>query len=265
MRVSPILFSGPMVRALIDGRKTQTRRLLSPENLRIWSGGLDFPGKNIKWPKSDFADMLARNARGFRVIDGDLVVWETDPAPWQGGAGVAAWQGRLTYSPGDVLWVRETCSGVESHDGLDCVRYEADQVWLPIENTSDAAERWLDLHHYGEKRGANVPSIHMPRWASRITLVVTGVKVERLQDISDADANAEGCGLYVPGHGFITHDELVGDPGYSNFLAPRMGFEAIWSEINGQASWEENPWVTVVSFRPHLINVDAFLAQREAA
>jgi hypothetical protein len=100
------------------------------------------------------------------------------------------------------------------------------------------------------------PSIHMPRWASRLTLTVTDARVQRLQEISEADAVAEGAGFYVPGHGFITEADLRADPGYSNFLAPRMGFEAIWASIHGPDAWDANPWVAALTFTVHRCNID---------
>jgi hypothetical protein len=229
MRVSPILFSGPMVRAILreiekpGTGKTQTRRILKPQ-----------PETFIASDTGSECEVAIEDGR---VRLGRVITSQ-----------------RVRFAVGDVLWVRETWS----HSGTgvwkiaDVYMARDGRIIYRADNDHDAGCGFF-------------PSIHMPRKFSRLTLEVTGVKVERLHDISEAEAIAEGCGLYVPGHGFITHDELRGDPGYSNFLAPRMGFEAIWGEINGQASWEENPWVTVVSFRPHLINVDVFLAQREAA
>ncbi|KWT70720.1 Phage-related protein [Hyphomicrobium sulfonivorans] len=169
----------------------------------------------------------------------------------------------VPYAPGDMLWVRETCAALEAHDGVDCIRYEADQVWQPIANDAVASCAWVDLHHYGKKRGANVPSIHMPRWASRITLEVTDVRVERLQDIHEADAIAEGLiklpatGRYVVGKGEQYLER--------SSLAARTAYAWLWDDINGPGAWDANPWVVAVSFKPHLINVDAFLSAREAA
>jgi hypothetical protein len=97
----------------------------------------------------------------------------------------------------------------------------------------------------------------MPRWLSRLTLEVTATKVERLQEITDEDARAEGCGLYVVGHGFITEHELRDDPGYSVYLAPRQGFEVVWRELHGDEAWDQNPAVVCLSFNAIRRNIDA--------
>lgn len=200
MRVKPILFTAPMVRALLDGRKSQTRRDLT-----------------------------------VRTRDGDILPPSTH------------------YTAGDLLWVRETCSALESHDGLDCVRFDADQVWRPIENTPEAADRWLKMHHYRGKRGATVPSIHMPRWASRLTLEVTEVRVQRLQEIGHEDAIAEGMRRFDPAN--MSEDES----------GPVWRFSELWNSLHGPDAWAANPWVAAISFKTHHKNVDHLLAEREAA
>ncbi len=223
MTVRPILFSAPMVRAILreiekpGTGKTQTRRV----------------SKHQDWPE----EILRRCPRQ--------------------SAGVPC-------LPGDILWVREAHYLTDDgHDQYPVYAADDAKVIEHLDNMGRVAgtipEKIWRTHVKLR------PSIHMPRWASRLTLEVTDVRVQRLQDISEEDAKAEGCGLYVPGHGFITHDELNAEPGYSNFLAPRMGVEAIWTEINGPGSWESNPFVVAISFRPHAMNVDTFLAQREAA
>lgn len=164
------------------------------------------------------------------------------PSPWQ------------KVKAGDRLWVRENAF----YDWkTNCWRYRADDISMlgtigRHELERPTPNRWpLGVCN----------SIHMPRWASRLTLIVTAVKTERLQDITEADARAEGCGLYVPGHGWITRDELRADPGYSNFLAARMGFSLIWEMLYGRDSWESNPWVVAISFRPVLANIDSLKEQ----
>lgn len=134
-------------------------------------------------------------------------------------------------APGDRLWVRETWRASELFDatkpsdwnkGSVPVRYEAD----------DARSGGWAGHGYGGKRR---PSIHMPRWASRITLEITGVRVERLQDISEADARAEGAAHHNSPAAMLT--------GY------RQGYRLLWMSINGPGSWAANPWVWVLEFR----------------
>lgn len=199
-----ILVSAPMVKAILAGTKTQTRRALRPQ-----------PPDNACPP-------------GWR--------WQVVPggtwAPFDTGSSRRAFTiGRCRYgTPGDRLWVRETCSAFELPDGLDVVRYVADGGTRPIEDTEAAAEAWVKLNHYGGRgKGHVVPAIHMPRWASRITLEVTEVRVERLRAISEADAQAEGANDATGSH--------------------REHYAAIWAAINGPGAWDANPWVWAVSFR----------------
>jgi hypothetical protein len=164
MKERPILFTSPMVRAVLDDSKTQTRRIAS---------------KPVRHP--DLGNLYAPGA----------LVLEREP---QHVIERACPYGR----PGDLLWVRETCRADELPDGQDGVRYLADDHFEPIKATEDAADQWVTMHHYrggsgGGMIGPTVPAIHMPRWASRILLEVTSVSVERLQDISRGDAMAEGC------------------------------------------------------------------------
>ncbi|MEM8661903.1 MAG: hypothetical protein AAGF35_13540 [Pseudomonadota bacterium] len=147
---------------------------------------------------------------------------------------------------GDKLWAKETCRAYELQDnvcihrywdrcpdpeslqhGLDGVVYGAGDYFRPIENTRKASEAWADLFLYGGKRGGVVPSIHMPRWASRILLEVKDVRVERVQEISEEDAIAEGVG--VP----------------TQYVA---AFRVLWNSIHGDDAWERNDWVRVIEF-----------------
>jgi hypothetical protein len=99
------------------------------------------------------------------------------------------------------------------------------------------------------------PSIHMPRRVSRLTLDVTAVKIERLQEITEDDARAEGV-LYVPGHGDLSPAELSADPGYSNYLNCRLGFWALWDTLHGPGAWAQNPEVVALTFAVHELNID---------
>lgn len=201
MRERPILFSAPMVRALLAGTKTQTRRVVRYAEPDL----VDADG----WPLRDLAADGAGEVRA--------------ACPYG--------------TTGDWLWVRETCLAREQPDGLDGVQYLADQAFREIDNTEDAADAWIKLNHYGGRgQGHVVPSIHMPRWASRLTLEVTAVRVERLQDISDADAFAEGI-------------QQCADEGLTSDGTARGTYRALWESINGPGSWDANPWVWVVEFR----------------
>lgn len=180
----PVIFSAPMVRALLAGEKSQTRR-------------------------------LARSPLARAV-------------------------------PGDRLWVRENCRAEELDDGRDGVRYAADGAWRPIENTPEAGEAWVALFHYrgrGTGRVGNpVPSIHMPRWASRLALTVRRVRRQRLHDITTGDASAE-----APHHAFALppYDDGSG-------IDPRLhvsAFAALWDRLHqGDVAWEANPEVVALTF-----------------
>ncbi len=208
----PILFSGPMIRALLAGTKTQTRRVVKPQ-----------PDVDARFFDLD----VAINMKG-------------EPA------GLAAWflesnDGGLPPvfcpygQPGDRLWVRETWRrDIDKADGARLVQYRADDAIV------EAPRTYFDLPSPGW-----IPSIHMPRWASRITLEVAGVRVERLQDISEADAQAEGI-TPLPNHpGRWLSDHRPG----LNFPSAVAAYRDLWEQINGPESWSENPHVWVVEFR----------------
>lgn len=198
MKERPVLFSAPMVRAILDGRKTVTRRLVKPRKDRA------------------IGCELACHELAGEVNAGDYM-----NAPW---------------APGDRLWVRET------HAIVPRTAYAwsngVEQVIRP-DDDHDAA-----IFRAGWDRSSSGfswrPSIHMPRWASRITLEVTGVRVEQLQEISYEDAKAEGAEFWR-NDGTLT--EL---PPCS---AHRYEFEDLWTSIHGADSWNANPFVWVVTFR----------------
>lgn len=195
MKERPILFSGPMVRAILAGQKTQTRRVIKPVR--------GFEHHSICKP-----DMAA---------DPWAVWWHGDITDR-----VGCMQDCQYGKPGDTLWVREQLTRPDGEQWL----YAADRQPVMVRR-SDESAMVVWAHH---KEQAYCPSIHMPRWASRITLEITGVRVERLQEISAADAVVEGCESYTP------YDQ----------------FRALWSTIHavdGPNGWAANPWVWVVSFR----------------
>lgn len=201
MRERPILFNDAMVRAILSGAKTQTRR---PVKLRYDWAAEDLPDGRM-WP----------HARAYVGGDGDMA-----PAECPFGA------------PGDLLWVRECFALGRVFDesrAAELPIIERDvPVWFRADGGAD--ESWAN-------RGKWRPSIHMPRWASRLTLRVTDVRVERLQDITEEDARAEGfdgdCPVgYVPAY--------VAGP-------CRYHFGSEWP-YEGAHGWAANPWVWVVSF-----------------
>ncbi|MBN9356181.1 MAG: hypothetical protein J0I15_07020 [Herbaspirillum huttiense] len=219
MKEGPLLMNGAMVRATLAGDKTNTRR----EVTTLGSFGLitgfdrsDTPGYD--WHFRDSA-MRWHDLRHTELLN-------------------ACPYGQV----GDRLYVRETCKAEELDDGSDGVRYLADDTFSHIRAGAEETEAWHKLFHYRGQQGAVVPSIHMPRWASRIMLEITGVRVERLQDISAADALAEG----IDAEAARTTLSFVG---MREICGPVAEFSVLWESINGPGSWDSNPWVWVVEFR----------------
>jgi hypothetical protein len=165
---------------------------------------------------------------------------------------------------GDRLWVRETVQAVVDPEEFDAIKYLADgAVVRSTADTREEADRYADqLYGYrGRKNapdkmtGVAVPSIHMPRWASRLTWVITGTKVERLQDISEDDADAEG--VVIPDH--LTGSVLLsGGDGVSRVprTSLRCEFGKLWRSLHGPASWEANPEVVALTATIHQCNID---------
>ncbi len=226
----PMLFSGPLVRAIREGRKTETRRPMKPQPV------LDSDGR-WAWPCS--------SARGFIHFD--------DP---QGREQLAA------HCPiaekGDRLWVRETwrtTPGSAAFLGVDKrveVEYRADESKRLIE--SEAGHRYF--WDKGHKRSGWTPSIHMPRWASRLNLRITEVRAEQVQDITNDGALAEGIGRRsaleqvqeyknsINAVGMTTTGLLPNPQG----TAERREFTKLWKQIYGPESWDTNAWVWVLRF-----------------
>lgn len=225
MKERPILFSAPMVRAILDGRKTQTRRIAvktsQPRSVYV----TDFDFKELKIE-------IENKHSGHRY-------WKQCPY------GI----------PGDRLWVRETWRYTAS--SLEESRAITEDISSGI--AVDWRATYIDncMKHLGFSReDAEIaddfetwrPSIHMPRWASRILLEITGVRVERLADISEEDAAAEGIyndGDVIPFNGpwFVEPHDTRGYSTASDCYC------ALWEKINGAGSWMTNPWVWVVQFK----------------
>lgn len=207
MKERPILFSGPMVRAILDGKKTQTRRVVKPQ-----------PGDH----------------------------------PSDEGYGAMH---RCPYEVGMRLWVRETWR-MAIADSPGCgrevgIEYRSDDeipsaLWSPRRKLHHCGEsqdwlwcRWSQCStgHYLKWK----PSIYMPRWASRLTLDIVSVRVERLQDISESDALDEGCDL----------DDLPNGAGEGGkWHCPTAWYRELWDSINAKSHpWESNPWVWVIEFK----------------
>lgn len=210
----PILFSAPMVRAILAGTKTQTRRLL----------GAELP---YDAPMSFGVQQTHSGRWGFFDSDGEEHVCRYG-------------------KPGDRLWVRETfyC------DHCEYPRADVHEMQTMLEYRADhRCDNWEAGCPCRDEHGRSSwrPSIHMPRWASRIDLEITGVRVERLQSLSVADVLAEGITgpHYV---GYMAY-RVPGDskPRYSEAAA---AFETLWDSINAErAPWASNPWVWVLEFK----------------
>lgn len=213
MKSRPILFSAPMVRALRDGSKTQTRRVCKTRT----QGQTDIIG---------YALMEDMNEADDGTREGEA--WKRIPCPY----GV----------PGDQLWVRESFACFGSSDSITPPVPRGCQIrFLADRNTPDPT-CWVPMPADAKKPTPSLrgkPSIHMPRWASRITLEIESVRIERLQDISEEDAMAEGCGYLL-----AEHEYLDGNPDQY-----RQCYRILWEQINGTGSWDANPWVWALEFK----------------
>jgi len=188
MKEHPIIFSGETVRAILDGRKTQTRRVAKIE-------GIDEKGLPFRY-----------HMPGLKLMPYFVI------CPYG--------------QPGDRLWVREN---IRWHKEGTPTRYGADGCPVMRDGESVA---WI----FNE---GHMPSIHMPRWASRITLEITDVRVERLIEISGEDLEAEGFRSPLGGHLSDDYAELTGQ------------FSVLWDSLNAKRGfcWDTNPWVWVISFK----------------
>lgn len=198
MREHPILFKSAMVQAIIEGRKTMTRRVFKTQ------------------PPTEY--------KRIKNVVNDLFTFENDMPPL-GMFTVKCPYGKV----GDVLWVRETWApfirGDKDNGYIELIKFAADGFEKPFTHDKDYSE--LGWH----KR----PSIHMPRAACRLFLEITNIRVERLQDISEADAKEEG--VKIP---------MIGDTELAKY---KTHFSMLWEQINGEESWNVNPWVWVVEFK----------------
>lgn len=217
MKERPILFSGAMVRAILDGSKTQTRRVMKVQP----------PGEGYitsRLADSTFAGDRKNIGRlhWIKMHDSELRIVDS------GDSYFTCPYGKV----GDRLWVRETSiispKNFSYKDDSCVTDYDGDHRFIQYLATHSRREAAND---YKLKA---TPSIHMPRWASRITLEIVNIRVERLQDISVMDAIDEGC------TSAFEKGEMRG---------ARCEFNDLWESINGAGSWELNPWVWVIEFR----------------
>ena len=201
----PILFSGEMVRAILDGRKTQTRRVVKPKANEKWLDWITDKNGNRLYDSNGNKRLLISSENGKEIS-----------CPY----GV----------PGDLLWVRETHYRWTGCGAPPRANFNRDRCYV------DHPEL-LAMSRSGQI--VSVPSIHMPRWASRITLRVTDVRVERVQEITHNDALSEGV------------DDVDQAPyGYSAYSYAIANFRRLWESINAARGfgWDANPFCWVVSF-----------------
>jgi len=207
----PLIFSGPEVRALLEGRKTQDRRVIKPQPRERYNDG--------RWYADRYNHTNVWCMWGARGTDVENKCGDNIP---------------VRYEVGDRLWVRESWwHDAEGGDVANEYGYLADE-FHPCHGDNCGHVR-------------HRPSIHMPRWASRLTLIVTEVRVQRLQDISEEDAKAEGV-------------EPIVDHGVGNRHLHAIAFEQLWNRLHGPGSWEANPWVAALTFTVHPHNIDALEA-----
>lgn len=227
MKDRPILMSGPMVRATRNDLKTQTRRIVKPEPWHVMRP----KGNEPHWP--------------YKFVFDEGSTTSGEPVEM-----------RCPYGkPGDLLWVRETWA---KHAGdIDPGDAITPASWVGVDGPLYRA----DGRNYDEVRW--IPSIHMPRWASRLTLELTDVRVQRLMDISDEDAIAEGV-KKVRDHCYVI-------PGFDYDLAglchtsPQTPFMKLWDSINEArgSGWDANPWVWALTFRVIKENIDRVIEARQ--
>jgi hypothetical protein len=226
MKERPILFKAEMVRAILDGRKTQTRRAVKPQ-----------PASGVR--QSPFSSSGLEDGHGRELS-----------CPYG--------------KPGDQLWVRETwrIGAWDHNEGSMCIDYQdgPDKTWRNVPDSGWFEREWIAISDEltRKKIGFNAkgnyhwapgqsplkwkPSIHMPRWASRIQLEITDLRVERLQEISEEDAFQEGVDNKLCA-------ESVGRSPLKMGVATQSGYAYFWDKINGPGSWDANPWVWVIEFK----------------
>lgn len=198
----PIIFNDQMVRAILEGRKTQTRRIAKPP-------------KGFDWVDESLGTVANKN-------DGMWPVYELEEVSKPFG------------QVGDYLWVREAWRQFDNSNECGCSEYPC-----PCPNNGHVIFR--STHDDGESKWK--PSIHMPRWAARIKLEIKKIRVERLQDISEADAIAEGVKELRKGYWRNYNHE------WTQFqLSAKSSFTSLWKALYGEESWNENPWVHVIEF-----------------
>lgn len=234
----PILFSTPMVRALLDGRKSMTRRTVKQqERLRMGTDVLiegdhrpEYPNEYGRWQQ------WVPNAKTMRCPYG---------------------------VPGDLLYVKENHYITDDGHNEYAV-FSADESKVREHAATLKRIKGTIPENIWQKHAKLRPSIHMPRKFSRLTLELTDVRVERLQDMegqhpSESDAIAEGVNEIHHGDGAYYYSAFRNEPHPKNWCDPTDAFRELWEKINGNGSWDLNPWVWVLSFKVHHANAQEFV------
>lgn len=241
MKERPILFSASMVRAILDGKKTQTRRVVKSSR--------------------------ANNAELWRRFGDEPLLWES-LVKGENGAYEHDWFTKCPYGTvGDQLWLRESwrIGAWNKDESKLCIDYcDGPRLeWIKIkegfvkyweQSTHDAhkSEHKETGNGFKWKPGESPcrwrPSIHMPRWASRINLLIKSIRVERLNEISEDDAKAEGVEPFFSTHQSIGRDQTMTTGERISDCEHRASFACLWDDIHGDNSWQQNPWVWVVEF-----------------
>lgn len=226
MKERPILFSGAMVRAILDGTKTQTRRVAAVESLRFVNH-INATSWAIRFSKPN-KGALASYAGGNYTEEQARRIIASQYCPYG--------------QSGDLLWVRETYCAFGHWKTCYNAKKQRDE-WHFVDMTLESGKQYrfaADMigDNGARQRGGMAnqwwkrPSIFMPRRASRITLEITGVRIERLNDISGSDAVAEGVRSRLPDNGIAVSE-----------------YQDLWESINGPGSWDLNPWVWRIEFK----------------
>lgn len=216
----PILFSGPMVRALLAGTKTQTRRRVKD--------------RRIEWTAGEGDDRNDPRNYGFEMDCGDWAKLKASTDRRDGEEQIPCPYGQ----PGDRLWVREQVIDIDGR------AYYADDLRVVYNSGKPAVWLW---------RVRSLSPRYLPRWASRLSLAITDVRVQRLQELSEDDAIAEGVQRNVHGDGSWSPEDgwidYAGDDECHPAQSARESFSTLWESIYGPGSWGANPWVWAVTFQ----------------
>lgn len=219
-KIKPILFSTEMVQAILDGRKTQTRIVINPQPI---VGDYVYDGYDSESQKH-YLEKVEKGEFTEKYVS----------------------IGKSAYQKGDILWVKETLY----QNGESNLEYIADREWIDEDIIPKDFNVRVDKN--GVYKFCKIPSIYMPKFAARIFLEVTDVRAERLQDISEKDAVAEGITEYAYGYwkNYLTNFAGGRPKTDEDYKDPRLSFQSLWQKINDKKHpWESNLWVWVYTFK----------------